>query len=113
MCARNLTGQNELHPRKERRGGGWLSFQARIHEHEHTAFSLARADQFPSAQQMGAEFGIAPQIRPCLALWGGRQHGTVLRPQRRQTQGLERLKEGLERRLTGGLGSVRHNTSSR
>src|SRR5207253_8245283 len=106
----NLTGQNKLHPRKERRGGGSLAFQARIHEHEHTAFSLTRADQFPSAQQMGAEFGIAPQIWPCLALWGGRQHGTVLRPQGRQTQGLERLKEGLERRLTGGLCSVRHDT---
>jgi hypothetical protein len=60
MCARNLTGQNELHPRKERGGSGWLPFQGRIHEHEHTTLSLTRADQFPSAQQMGAEFGIAP-----------------------------------------------------
>src|SRR5688572_23705034 len=103
MRTRNLTGQNELHPRKECGGGSSLPFQARIHEHEYTAFSLTRADQFPCAQQMGTEFGIAPQIRPCLALWGGCEHGTVLRPQGCQTQGLERLKEGLKRHLTGSL----------
>src|SRR5262245_34680795 len=113
MRARDLTGQNELHARKERGGGGRLPFQARVHEHEHTAFGLTRADQFPSAQQMGAELGIAPEVWTCLALWGRCEHGMVLRPQGRQTQGLKRLKESLERRLTGGPCSVRHDPSSR
>src|SRR5262249_8397477 len=105
-------GQNELHPGKERGGGGRLPFQTRIHQHEHTAFGLTCADQFPCPQQVRTEVSIAPEIWLCLPLWSGCQHGMVLRPQGSQTQGLERLKEGVKRRLTGGLCSVMHNTSS-
>src|SRR5438132_8801535 len=112
LCSRNIDGINEIHISKERVCGGSLPFYAMIHQHEHTAFGLTCADQLPGPQQVRTEVRIAPEIRLCLTLGGGRQHSTVLRPQGCQTQGLERLKEGVKRRLMGGLCSVMHDTFS-
>src|SRR5262249_37283592 len=112
MGRRNLTGQNKLHASEQGRGGSWLTFEPRIHEHQHTTFGLPRADQLPRPEQVWAQVRIAPEIWPCLALRRGRQHGPVLSPQGRQPQGFEGFKESLKCRLTRCLCSVMHNSSS-